>query len=625
MELKSLSTNAGYLEDCRIEFSSGLTCIIGARGTCKSTIVETLRFVFGIDKTRLAELTAVEKPAQEGPLSPFHGLLRETLGAGSAHCDVSDGSSAYALERELDGLTRIYVDGVREHRGEELLQQIEIFSQGDLQRIADEPRLRLDLIDRAHRARVNRAEAERSTLASDLQKVGLQLRVLRSEVAQVRAELAPQSQIEQQLQELTKESPPISRELDEQRIGFERRERVLGSISDAEALRAEFVTQIQKLQSIPERFRALDDVVRQQDIENAVPLADALGTLASRTGDVLSIAEAIGAADLESIRRELTASFEQANEGYFKLRQQQQEANEVLKKQTALRRQQDLMMKRQRDLDRFTTEESHLLKTRSELRAKISAIDDELYQLRATEIEAINAAHGDMILLGLENAGVSKEYIDTLCALLSGSRIRNQDEIAVALAKTFSPSALIDIVESANAQRLSEVLGRDLGQMNRVVTYLADSPDLYRIEAGAPAVRLEITMFHDGEPKPVETLSKGQKATALLPLLLRPHPFPLIIDQPEDDLDNKFIFRVLIKQLQTLKLKRQVIFVTHNANIPVLGEADAVIVMSMRSPKRANPPLVGTVEERKAEILDLLEGGAEAFRLRESSYGELLA
>jgi predicted ATPase len=207
---------------------------------------------------------------------------------------------------------------------------------------------------------------------------------------------------------------------------------------------------------------------------------------------------------------------------------------------------------------------------------------------------------------------------------LAGSRIRSQDEVAAALAATFPPAALIDIVESGSGQRLADVLDRDLGQMTRVVAHLADSGELYNIEIDPPAARLEITMFDHGQPKSVDTLSKGQKATALLPLILRPLPQPLIIDQPEDDLDNSFIFTSLVRTIRTLKTQRQLIFVTHNANIPVLGDAERVIVMSMRSSNRANPASAGTVDERKEDILHLLEGGAQAFREREVRYGDLL-
>jgi ATPase subunit of ABC transporter with duplicated ATPase domains len=192
------------------------------------------------------------------------------------------------------------------------------------------------------------------------------------------------------------------------------------------------------------------------------------------------------------------------------------------------------------------------------------------------------------------------------------------------LAETFSPAALIDVVESGSGQLFAETLDRDLGQMNRVVAHLAEHADLYTLEAEPPVARLDITLFDNGQPKPVEALSKGQKATALLPLILRPLPYPLIVDQPEDDLDNNFIFHSLVKSVQKLKLARQVIFVTHNANIPVLGGADRVVVMNMQSPHLAAPCITGTVDERRQEILDLLEGGAEAFQRREQRYHDLL-
>jgi ABC-type cobalamin/Fe3+-siderophores transport system ATPase subunit len=135
---------------------------------------------------------------------------------------------------------------------------------------------------------------------------------------------------------------------------------------------------------------------------------------------------------------------------------------------------------------------------------------------------------------------------------------------------------------------------------------------------------LEITMFDHGHPKPVEDLSEGQRATALLPLILRNSSCPLIVDQPEDDLDNSFIFQVLVKNILKLKEERQLIFVTHNANIPVLGEAEAIVVMHMEKPNKAAPPASGSLEDRKQDILHLLEGGKEAFAHREQRYRPLL-
>jgi hypothetical protein len=79
-----------------------------------------------------------------------------------------------------------------------------------------------------------------------------------------------------------------------------------------------------------------------------------------------------------------------------------------------------------------------------------------------------------------------------------------------------------------------------------------------------------------------------------------------------------------VQIVRDLKQQRQLIFVTHNANIPVLGEADAVIVMRMESPVKAAPPLVGSVDEVKEHILTLLEGGKDAFQRRQQQYADLL-
>jgi ABC-type protease/lipase transport system fused ATPase/permease subunit len=94
----------------------------------------------------------------------------------------------------------------------------------------------------------------------------------------------------------------------------------------------------------------------------------------------------------------------------------------------------------------------------------------------------------------------------------------------------------------------------------------------------------------------------------------------LIIDQPEDNLDNHFIFETVVNALQRLKRRRQMIFITHNANIPVLAEADLVLVMNSDG-RVGFVETSGTVDECRDQIIDLLEGGREAFELRSKRYG----
>lgn len=111
--------------------------------------------------------------------------------------------------------------------------------------------------------------------------------------------------------------------------------------------------------------------------------------------------------------------------------------------------------------------------------------------------------------------------------------------------------------------------------------------------------------------------SKGQKSAALLAFLLSYGDETLILDQPEDDLDNHLIFRLVVRQLQRLKAQRQVIVVTHNANIVVNGDAEFVHVMDfVRGQCHARES--GCIQEKaiRDEICEVMEGGRDAFKLR---------
>jgi hypothetical protein len=85
--IKKLEATAGFLENAKIEFSEGLNCIIGSRGTCKSTIVESNRFAFDRGGRRIEELAG--KSDQPGSrMLPHFGMIKATLGSGSIRCAV---------------------------------------------------------------------------------------------------------------------------------------------------------------------------------------------------------------------------------------------------------------------------------------------------------------------------------------------------------------------------------------------------------------------------------------------------------------------------------------------------------------------------------------------------------
>jgi len=150
-------------------------------------------------------------------------------------------------------------------------------------------------------------------------------------------------------------------------------------------------------------------------------------------------------------------------------------------------------------------------------------------------------------------------------------------------------------------------------QMIRKIEECA-TPDsiVIEIDLGSPAV---------SRWTPIEQASPGQRSTAMLALALSSGDEPLIIDQPEDDLDNRFIYDEVVKILSLVCRSRQVIVATHNANIPILGDAELIIALDAAAAKASILACGGLEDPHVADCArHILEGGDEAFRARHNRY-----
>ncbi len=129
----------------------------------------------------------------------------------------------------------------------------------------------------------------------------------------------------------------------------------------------------------------------------------------------------------------------------------------------------------------------------------------------------------------------------------------------------------------------------------------------------------------EAEYIPFRNASAGQQATALLKTLLNQAGPPLIIDQPEEDLDNPVMLEI-VTQVWQAKQKRQLIFASHNANLVVNGDAELVAWCDYRAAgdqsggKIAGEGAIDVHEVREA-IKGIMEGGEAAFKLRREKYG----
>ncbi|MYH81283.1 ABC transporter [Candidatus Poribacteria bacterium] len=134
-----------------------------------------------------------------------------------------------------------------------------------------------------------------------------------------------------------------------------------------------------------------------------------------------------------------------------------------------------------------------------------------------------------------------------------------------------------------------------------------------------PGDALKITLLStNGRPnKPLESGSQGERAAALLAFILSYGDEPLLLDQPEDDLDNELIYDLIVKQLRDRKSKRQIIVVTHNANIVVNGDAEMVFPLHVvRTETRVKKAASIQEKEVRDAICKILEGGEKAFEQR---------
>jgi predicted ATPase len=125
----------------------------------------------------------------------------------------------------------------------------------------------------------------------------------------------------------------------------------------------------------------------------------------------------------------------------------------------------------------------------------------------------------------------------------------------------------------------------------------------------------------------LDELSPGEKGTLLLIfyLLIDKRDNPLIIDQPEENLDNQTVYDILVPCLREARKKRQVIIVTHNPNLAIVCDADQIVHCSIDKTKKNRVKYVsGAIENPTINHLtiDVLEGTRPAFDHRDSKYQE---
>jgi energy-coupling factor transporter ATP-binding protein EcfA2 len=166
------------------------------------------------------------------------------------------------------------------------------------------------------------------------------------------------------------------------------------------------------------------------------------------------------------------------------------------------------------------------------------------------------------------------------------------------------------------------------GHFNRFLKRKADShPEFIdHLMMWWPSDGLDVRYSQKGDGqnfKPIEQASAGQRAAAMLAFLLAYGTDPIVLDQPEDDLDNHLIYSLVVQQLRANKQRRQIITVTHNPNIVVNGDAEMLHALDFRS-GQCRVTQKGSLQEKamRDEVCKIMEGGRDAFERRYRRLGK---
>ena len=616
--LCSLQYEGGFLGACELVFDVFFSCLIGGRGTGKTSVIETVRWV-------------LDRPPEDPQRArEFDKLIKFVLGDGVARLKVqtSDGV-VYFIERTATDAPRVVNERgepVRFNLQKGLVFDADLYSQNEIEKMARDAGTQLKLLDKFIQADVDAVNEQIAAVMVQLRDNGSELAQVRGEVDLLREQTAELADIMEKLKGFVVEgSPDAADEVEREQTREVLRKQEVAAYSRMEKSLSDALIDLQRATGgvagrVSECFD--DEILEGPNREVISSLRDAVARGMSdferKIGEAAAALKA-QASDIADSRGELLRRHAVQEKRYKELlSQHEQERGRARERAILLKKQADLQDKakrlraRQQDADKKERARSQLLQRLSQLR-------DERHGLRKKVAETLTAQLAPAIRVRVEQFGDTAAYESELGEALKGSKLR-YGNIVEKIVSQIPPHELAAIVQRNDRKAIEDQLGVDGDRAARLLLQLRESPNLYRLEVVELVDRPVIELRDGDEYKESKALSTGQRCTTILPILLLDSERPLLIDQPEDNLDNAYIYETVVKSIHRAEGKRQLIFVSHNANIPVLGGANRVFVLESTG-RQARIKAAGTVDEVKGDIETLLEGGSEAFMLRKQRYG----
>ena len=620
-EFVAMAWEGGFLDGTRIHFNGNLNVLVGGRGTGKSTVIESLRYVLAADplgeEARKTHECVVKHVLKSGTKVSL--LLRSHFPA----------RHDYTIERTIPNppVVKDESGNVLNLSPREVVLGVEVFGQHEISELT-KSREKLTLLLERFVERDPGSSALKAQLRLKLERSRNQFVDVEREIKLVDERLAMLPSLEETQKRF--QDAGLEERLKEKSL-LVREERILNTAKERLLPIHNAWLELTGLLPIDTAFLSAKALEGLPNSDLLIECAVILDQASKQFDDVAhKLVKLMESADIElsALRARWEVRQQAVDASYQNLLRELHKEKIDGKEFIDLRRQIEELRPLRERKDALTRE----LGTHRVDRRKLI---DEWENLLSAEYRALEKAAKKVTrkLSGRVQAkvtmGGNREPLERLL----------RDEIGGNL------SALLERLKNRDSLSLRDLADCCRKGKDDLVTYyslppaaaerlaMAESDIFMKIEeVELPATtKIELNTASEGEMptwQTLEALSTGQKATAVLLLLLLESGAPLVIDQPEDDLDNRFITDGVVPTMKAEKRKRQFVFSTHNANSPVLGDAELIIGLSTGS---QNDSVQGRISDRHIGSIDIqpvremveeiLEGGKNAFEMRRLKYG----
>jgi chromosome segregation protein len=599
--VRSVRFDGGTLDGQTIQFSPELNTLIGIRGSGKSSIIEAIRYALDLNGGQRAQDPAYKK-----------SLITHTLrSGGKVTVTVRD-----KLGKDYT-ITRILGEQPNVYQSEQLLPRVSIqetilhrplyFGQKDLSSSGEG--FEDDLIERLVGDSLNdlrKSITEQQNRVRQVAEAWFRLKQIPDQKAEQERELAD---AEFRLQKFLEFG--LADKLKKQ-SDFDHDARAIAAmVSKFDAWTAALERIINEHEDELKNTRhhtsqhngdfflqVLDDLNQGVETLERIKLIRA---------DAQIIADRLRARvqEFELLKNALTEEFAETRR---KIEQELKAANQSAIEPDEFKQQELRKMRAQQKLDVLTKQESIQVNAQDHLLTEIDALNrlwHEEFTIIKRELDQINAGNG-----ALHIEAVYKGNTDRAAKFMQdrfkGSNIRSTTvQVAMDGHADFGSLLRNILIGKSPAVASPELFER---------TFMENLTDLITFQVPNRFV----IRYHGKE---LQHHSLGQRASALLLFILNQRKNDIIIiDQPEDDLDNQTIYQDVIRLVRKLKPSTQFIFATHNANFPVLGDAEQVIACTYQN--NTITMNSGSIDAQPVQeaIINIMEGGNEAFGRRREVY-----